>query len=62
MLYHTGDSCHTQSIQMNKVIGENEKCLLFYGENHMDFLANPILTWKFVPFQIGFPYSVRCSI
>ena len=31
------------NIQINKVIGENEKrCLLFYGKNHTDFLANPI--------------------
>ena len=33
MLHHAGDSQHTQNIQINKVIGENEKCLLFYGKN-----------------------------
>ena len=33
MLYHAGDSWHTQSIQINKVIGVNEKCLLFYRKN-----------------------------
>ena len=27
MFYHTGDSQHTQNIQINKVIGENEKCV-----------------------------------
>ena len=32
-LYHVGDSRHTQNIQINNVIGENEKCLLFYGKN-----------------------------
>ena len=25
MLYHMGDNLHTQNIQINKVIGENEK-------------------------------------
>ena len=29
-----GDRQHTQNIQINKVIGENEKCLLFYSKNH----------------------------
>ena len=29
-----GDNQHTQNIQINKVIGENERmCLLFYGKN-----------------------------
>ena len=37
-----GDSQHTQNIQINKVIAENEKHLLFYVKNHTDFLANPI--------------------
>ena len=33
ILYHMGDSQHTQNIQINQVIGENEKmCLLFYGK------------------------------
>ena len=45
-LYHPEGSQHTQNIQTNKILGENEKmCLLFYeisGKNHMDFLANPI--------------------
>ena len=27
---------------MNKVIGENEDCALFYRKNCTDFLANPI--------------------
>ena len=32
----------SQNIQSNKVIGENEKCVLFYGKNYMNFLANLI--------------------
>ena len=43
-LYHMGDSQHIQNIQINKIIGENEKCVLFYGKNHMDFLTNPVET------------------
>ena len=39
------DSRHTQSIQINKVIGEHEKCVFYFTEkNHMDFLANPLFT------------------
>ena len=41
MLYHAGDSWCIQNIQINKVIGENEKCVLFYREK-MGFWANPI--------------------
>ena len=44
MLYHVGDGKYTQNIQINKVIGENEKYILFYRKNHMDFLANPIFS------------------
>ena len=40
MLYHAGDSRHTQNTQINKGIGENENRVLFYGKNHTDFLAN----------------------
>ena len=41
--YHVGDSWHTQSIQINKVIDENEKCVFCFTENtETDFLANPI--------------------
>ena len=31
-----------QNIQINKVIGENEKCVLFYGKKNMDLLVNII--------------------
>ena len=42
-----GDSHHTQNIQINKVIGENEKCVFNFTEkNHGDFLANPIFWFK----------------
>ena len=30
MLYHTGHSQHTQNIQINKVIGENEKYVFYF--------------------------------
>ena len=41
--YHAGDSWHTQNIQFNKVISENEKIfLLLYRRNVTDFLANPV--------------------
>ena len=43
MLYHVGDSQHTQNIQVNKVISEHEKCVFYFREkSHIDFLANPI--------------------
>ena len=33
-LYHTGDSWHTQNIQINKIIDENEKCVFYFpGKN-----------------------------
>ena len=32
MLYHAGDSQHTQNIQVNKVIGENEKRASYFME------------------------------
>ena len=32
MLYHMGASRHTHSIQINKVIGENEKCVFYFTE------------------------------
>ena len=37
MFYHTGNSRHTQNIQINKVIGENENHVLFYGKNKRTF-------------------------
>ena len=32
MLYHVGDSRHTQNLQINKVIAENEKCVMYFTE------------------------------
>ena len=32
MLYHTGDSWHTQNIQNNKLIGENENFAFYFTE------------------------------
>ena len=32
-LYHTGESRHPQNTQVNKVTGENEKCVLFYSRS-----------------------------
>ena len=31
-LYHTGDSQHTKNTQINKVIGENAKCVFYFME------------------------------
>ena len=32
MLYHTGESQHTQNVQINKVTDENEKCVFHFME------------------------------
>ena len=40
--YHVGESRHTQNIQINKVIGENEKCVFYFIENSK---------WIFLPTQ-----------
>ena len=43
MLYHVGDSRHTQNIQINKITDENEKCVFYFTEKkNTDFLANPV--------------------
>ena len=34
MFYYAGDSQHTQNIQINKVIDENEKCVFYFTEEH----------------------------
>ena len=33
-----------KNMQINKVIGEKENCVLFYGKSHRDFLAD--LTYR----------------
>ena len=40
MLYCVGDSQHTQNIQINKVTGENEKCVFYFTEK---------IKWTFWP-------------
>ena len=42
MFYHAGKCQHIENTQINKVIGENEKCVFYLMEKVMDFLANPI--------------------
>ena len=32
LLYHMRDGQHTKSIQIDKVIGENEKCVFYFME------------------------------
>ena len=32
MLYHVGDNRDSQNIQINKVIGESEKCVFYFLE------------------------------
>ena len=48
MLYHMGASRHTHSIQINKVIGENEKCVFYFTEK---------TKWTFWPTQYLLPVS-----
>ena len=36
-----GDSQHTQNIQINKVIGENEKCVFYFMEKPNRLLSQP---------------------
>ena len=44
MLYYMGDSQHNENIQINKVIGESEKYVIYFTQKpiHMEFFANPI--------------------
>ena len=32
-ILYAGDSWHTQNIQINKVMGESEKCVIYFMEN-----------------------------
>ena len=41
MLHHVLDNQHTQNIQMNKVIGENEKCVLYFMEKLNRLFGQP---------------------
>ena len=40
--YITQEIADIQNIKINKVIGENEKCVFYFMEITTDFLANPI--------------------
>ena len=42
-----------KNIQLNKVIGENEKYIIYFIEKKMNFLSNPILQ-KFIRQTTGF--------
>ena len=35
MFYNVGDSRHIQNIQINKVIGKNEKCVFYFMEKNV---------------------------
>ena len=50
-----GNSQHTQNIQINKIIGKNEECLLFYGKTKHAFWPTQYL-WASV---VGCPYVVH---
>ena len=44
------DSRHSQNIQINKVTGENEKCIFYFMEKNVtDFLAKPTYKTKMHP-------------
>ena len=44
-LYHAGDSWHTQNVQINKVIGENEKRVFYFMEKKLNELSGQLNTW-----------------
>ena len=43
-LYHVGDSWYTQNIQINTIMGENQKRVLFYGKKPYKFFCQPNTT------------------
>ena len=47
MLYHMGDSQYVKNIQINKVIGKNEKCVFYFMEK---------TKWTFWPTQYMYAY------
>ena len=49
-LYHSGDSRHTQNIQINKFIGENEKCVfLFDGKKLNGLFGQSNIIYEVIP-------------
>ena len=55
-LIHTGDSWHTQTIQINKVVSENEKCPLFYGKKLNRLFGLPSI-FSLLKLPLSFSYS-----
>ena len=64
MLYRTGDSRHTQNIQINKVIGENEKCAFFHRKNLNGLFGQPnkpakyLIRYHFVLVRFVYPKKI----
>ena len=50
MLYHMEDGQHTQNIQINKVIGENEKYVFYFTEKTQQIFL-PILYMYLSPIK-----------
>ena len=45
-VHHAGDCRHAHNIQINKVIGENEKCVFYFMEkNHRNIFGQPNKTF-----------------
>ena len=42
-MWDRGDRWHAQKIQINKIIGENEKCVLFYEQTEQTFWPSQYL-------------------
>lgn len=52
MLYHVGDSQHTENIQINKVIGENKKEVFYFmGEKPIQTFGQAIF-FRDTPSQV----------
>ena len=52
-LYHTGDSQHTQNIQINKVIGESEKYVFYFTEKTLQTFWSA-QHFRMLPFPLYF--------
>ena len=46
MLNLSGDSRHTQNIQINKVISENEKCVFYFTGKIYGLFGQPNMWWQ----------------
>ena len=56
-LYHTGDSQCTQNIQINKVIGENEKYVFYFTEKPKGTFGQPNISFDLL-FVTNINYQV----